>query len=108
MGHWEIIALAMGDAPVGTGWEPFAVGNVENEHGELEQKVYWRCPPEDSDESEWYSTRDACKILKVTPPTLHRMSELGQVPKPVKIGAGVRGRWRWSARGIKALVNKAG
>lgn len=102
MGQWEIIALAMGDSPVGKGWEPFAIGNED-----LRERVFWRRPPEESETGQWYSTSEACKILKVTPPTLKRMAELGQVPKPVKIGTG-RGRLRWSAREVQKLVNQAG
>lgn len=58
-----------------------------------------RTPPDDP--GLLIDTRQACKLLKVSPRTLWRMYNSGEMPKPIRIGRVVR----WSYEELRAWVN---
>ena len=98
MGHWEVAELPMGQAPSGKGWEPFSSG-IDEGH----KVVFWRRKPGAAETDELYTTPEVCSALKVTPLTLTRMVERGDLPEPVLIG----NRKRWSARAVDGFKNRA-
>ena len=57
-------------------------------------------PPDD--QGLLIDTRQACKLLKVSPRTLWRMYNSGEMPKPIRIGRVVR----WNFEELRAWVNE--
>lgn len=77
--RWDI---ARGPQPEGDGWEPFAV---------VGEEIWWRRagePPAIS--TQLLTPRELARFLRVDVATLRRLVTAGKLPRPIRLGRGIR------------------